>query len=218
MLPRWLRSVAELDRDSTTPGLDKLAPPAGSEPRRASVLVLFGDGADGPHVLLLERAHDLRSHAGQVAFPGGAQDLDDADEVAAALREAEEETGVDPRGIAIIGTLPPIWLPPSNFAVTAVVGWWHTPVAVHAVDPAETASVHKVTLGELLDPANRVRVRHPSGYVGPAFCVRDLIVWGFTAGLLARIFTAAGWDQPWDARRVIELPMSLRDVRRGQLD
>ncbi|MBA3310115.1 MAG: hypothetical protein H0U28_08660 [Nocardioidaceae bacterium] len=78
--------------------------------------------------------------------------------------------------------------------------------------------MHKVTLGELLDPANRVRVRHPSGYVGPAFCVRDLIVWGFTAGLLARIFTAAGWDQPWDARRVIELPMSLRDVRRGQLD
>lgn len=216
-LPGWLRPLAEMCSQATATGWRELAPPAGSDPRRASVLVLLGEGAEGPQVLLLERAHDMRSHAGQVAFPGGAQDLDDADEVAAALREAQEETGVDPRDIDVIGTLPRIWLRPSNFAVTAVVGWWHRPGAVHAVDPAETASVHTITIAELLEPANRVRVRHPSGFTGPAFCVGDRVVWGFTAGLLARIFATVGWDRPWDTSRVVELPTSLRDPR-GRFD
>jgi 8-oxo-dGTP pyrophosphatase MutT (NUDIX family) len=174
--------------------------------RPASVLVLFGeDGGEGLTVLLLERAPELRSHAGQVAFPGGARDAADHDAVATALREAAEETGLDPTGVEVIGELPSLWVPPSNFSVTPVLGWWRSPSTVYPVDPAETASVHVVPVRELLDPCSRGSVRHPSGLVGPAFWVRGLVVWGFTAGLLSRLFALAGWEIAWDASAVREL-------------
>jgi hypothetical protein len=63
-------------------------------------------------------------------------------------------------------------------------------------------------VAELVDPANRVRVRHPSGYVGPAFEVRGMLVWGFTGGLLDRILSFAGFAVPWDTDRVVPLPDS----------
>lgn len=217
-LPDWLRPVAEVCESVEAAQLSRFLPPPDSRPRPAAVLVLFGDGAAGPDVLLLERAHGMRSHAGQVAFPGGAQDPDDADEVAAALREAHEETGLDPDGVAVIGVLPSLSVPPSNFAVTPVVGWWHTPSDVSAVDAAETASVHAVRLDELLDPVNRATVRHPSGFLGPAFLVRDMVIWGFTANLLARLFALAGWEIAWDASRVVDLPSGLlTDLPSGPL-
>jgi hypothetical protein len=59
-----------------------------------------------------------------------------------------------------------------------------------------------VPLADLTDPANRFRIRHPSGYVGPAFGVADMVVWGFTAGLLDAVLEAAGLNQPWDDRVV----------------
>jgi NUDIX domain len=148
----------------------------------------------------------MRSHAGQPAFPGGRIDDTDADAVAAALREAAEETGLDPGGVDVVGVLPDLYIPPSGFAVTPVVGWWRRPTAVSAMDPAEVASVHRVALTELSDPQNRCRVRHPSGFVGPAFEVRDLLVWGFTGGLLDRLIHLGGWEQPWDPSRVVPLP------------
>jgi 8-oxo-dGTP pyrophosphatase MutT (NUDIX family) len=162
----------------------------------------------------------MRSHAGQVAFPGGARDAADVDPVATALREAQEETGLDPSGVHILATLPALWLPPSNFTVTPVVAWWHTPGDVHPVDPAETASVHLVALSALLDPAHRATIRHPSGHLGPAFLVGDLVVWGFTAGLLSRLFTIVGLEVPWDDTVVVDLPeplvkSSLRDLNRA---
>jgi len=212
VVPGWLQPLATAIRDVSARDLTSFVPPAGTEVRKASVLMLFGGDdshQDSRHVLLLERAHDMRSHAGQIAFPGGAQDVGDADEVATALREAQEETGLDPAGVEVVATLPSLWLPPSNFEVTPVVAWWRTPSPVSAADPAETASVHTVALSALLDPANRVTMRHPSGYRGPAFLVGDLVVWGFTAGLLSRLFTIVGWEQPWDASRVRDLPPEL---------
>jgi 8-oxo-dGTP pyrophosphatase MutT (NUDIX family) len=217
--PWWLEPVVAL---AAQPDADVFAdwphPPADATP--ASVLVLFGEGPRGPDVLLLERAHDMRSHAGQVAFPGGRRDPADTDDVETALREATEETGLDRAGVVVLGSLRSIWLPPTNFQVTPVLGWWRTPSAVDAVDPAETAAVVRVAIAGLTDPTNRVMVRHPSGHVGPAFLVHDLVVWGFTAGLLSRLLTAVGWERPWDESRVVDLPeglvaSSMRDLRRA---
>ncbi len=179
--------------------------PAGRVARPAAVLLLFGSDGEGLTVLLLQRAADLRSHPGQVAFPGGSCDDADSDAVATALREAAEETGLDPTGVDVLGELPSLWVPPSNFTVTPVLGWWRALSAVHPVDPAETASVHVVHVRDLLDPANRGSVRHPSGFVGPAFWVGGLVIWGFTAGLLSRLFVLAGWEIPWDTTMVKDL-------------
>jgi 8-oxo-dGTP pyrophosphatase MutT (NUDIX family) len=221
--PAWLRPVVLACARMTARDLSRLDAPAGSTPRRASVLVLFGGGHGNRQVLLIERAHDMRSHAGQVAFPGGAQDESDDDEVAAALREAAEETGLDPAGVTVLGVLPSLWLPPSDFTVTPVLGWWHEPSPVYAVDPAETASVHLVRLDDLLDPAHRVSVRHPSGYIGPAFLVDGLMVWGFTAGVLSRLFAFVGWERPWNPRVEVDLPTglaagSLADARQARVE
>jgi 8-oxo-dGTP pyrophosphatase MutT (NUDIX family) len=170
--------------------------------RESAVLVLLGEGPAGPDVLLIERAADMRSHAGQPAFPGGALDPGDDGAAAAALREAQEETGLDPAGVEVFATLPDLWLPPSGFVVTPVLAWWRSPSPVHAAEPAEVAAVHRVPVSELVDSANRLRVTHPSGYVGSAFRVRGMLVWGFTAGLLDRLLVLAGWEQPWDRSRL----------------
>jgi 8-oxo-dGTP pyrophosphatase MutT (NUDIX family) len=208
-LPDWLQPVAEAALGALPEEYSSFRPPADGG-RAGAVLMLFGMGETGPDVLLIERAHDMRSHAGQMAFPGGAVDDDDADAVAAALREAVEETGLDPAGVQVFASLPALFLPPSGFVVTPVLGWWHTPSPVHAVDPREVASVHRVPIADLLAPVNRLRVRHPSGYVGAAFRLSgDLLVWGFTAGLLDRLLRVAGWEQPWDDADPEDLPPDL---------
>jgi 8-oxo-dGTP pyrophosphatase MutT (NUDIX family) len=205
-VPAWLDPVREVLATVRPEQLSRfLPPPEGG--RESAVLVLFGDGPDGPDLLLIQRAATVSSHPGQPAFPGGALDDTDADAVAAALREAEEETGLDPTGVEVIGTLPQLWLPPSGFVVTPVVAWWREPSEVGVVDPGEVERVVRVPVAELTDPANRVSVRHSSGFVGPAFDVRGLLVWGFTAGLLSRMFALAGWERPWDASVVRELPL-----------
>lgn len=200
--PAWLRPLLTglrfAPRDELT--LHRLAPPP--DARRAAVLMLFGDG---PDVLLAERASTLRDHAGQVAFPGGSADPGDADPVATALREAEEETGLDPSGVVPLALLPEIYIPPSGFVVTPVVAHWARVTPVHAVDPAETATVARVPLARLAEPANRIQVRHPSGLTGPAFLVSGLLVWGFTGGLLSAVLDRGGWTRPWDTGRVVDL-------------
>ncbi len=201
LLPRWLRPLASAAAVVTPEQLSRFLPPDEGG-RESSVLILIGSGVEGPDLLLIERAPDMRSHAGQPAFPGGAQDPTDHDAVAVALREAEEETGLDPSGVEVFAALPPLFLPPSGFVVTPVLGWWRVPSPVRAAAPAEVAAVHRVPIAELVDPANRLRVRHPSGYVGPAFDVRGMLVWGFTGGLLDRLLVLAGWEVPWDTSRV----------------
>lgn len=180
-----------------------LPPPEGG--RDSAVLALFGDGPDGPDLLLIERAATLRSHAGQPAFPGGAQDAEDDGPVGAALREASEEVGLDPRSVEVLGVLPALWLPPSGFVVHPVVAWWRAPHDVGVVDTDEVAAVVRVPLSELTDPARRYQVSHPSGFVGPAFEVAGLVVWGFTAGLVAGLLRLGGWERPWDPTRVESL-------------
>ncbi|MCC9203995.1 CoA pyrophosphatase [Arthrobacter sp. zg-Y769] len=186
--------------------------------RAAAVLILFGvldtrpadfpaDAVPGDvDVLLVERAATLNDHPGQVAFPGGSVDASDATVVAAALREAEEETGLDPAGVRVLGTLPPVGLPVSNFLVTPVLGWWDKPTPVDVVDYGESASVFRVPVADLLNPENRRTAVLP-GRKGaprtPAFLVNGVLVWGFTGMILANLFDELGWTQPWDESREI---------------
>jgi 8-oxo-dGTP pyrophosphatase MutT (NUDIX family) len=203
--PDWLRPL--LDAISE-PANATLFPRAGSEAglRRSAVLVLFGDGPHGPDVLLIERSAHLRSHAGQPAFPGGGVDADDDGPVAAALREAQEETGLDPAGVDVLATLPDLWVPPSGNLVTPVLAWWREPSDVVAADEREVAAVARVPIADLVDPANRLTISHPSGRIGPAFEVADMLVWGFTAAVLDRLLALGGWERAWDHDRVAELP------------
>jgi 8-oxo-dGTP pyrophosphatase MutT (NUDIX family) len=204
-LPAWLGPLAVAARDVRAEQSSRFLPPAeGGRP--SAVLILFGEGPDGPDLLVIERSHDVRSHAGQPAFPGGALDRTDGGPVAAALREAVEETGLDPAGVEVFATLPALFLPPSGFVVTPVLGWWRAPSPVGVVDAREVASVHRIPVAALTDPANRLRVRHPSGYVGAAFAVSGLLVWGFTAGLIDRLLRLAGWERPWDTARIEDFP------------
>ncbi|KQS68701.1 CoA pyrophosphatase [Modestobacter sp. Leaf380] len=181
--------------------------------RRSAVLVLFGEGPDGQDVLLIEKSDRLRTHAGQPAFPGGGVDPGDDYPVGTALRETHEEAGVDPSAVRVLATLPELFLGPSDNLVVPVVGWWDDPRAVTTGDPFEVAQVARVPLADLTDPANRFRVRHPSGYVGPAFAVAGMVVWGFTAGVLDAVLTACGLSRPWDERDVRPLAQEQERVR-----
>jgi 8-oxo-dGTP pyrophosphatase MutT (NUDIX family) len=211
-LPGWLDPVVDASGSITVEELSRWAPAPPETARPAAVLMLFGESETGPDLLFIERAHDMRSHPGQLAFPGGAADPGDDGPADTALRESQEEVGVDPDGVDVFGALPRLWLPPSNFAVTTVLGWWREPSPVAVIDPAEVASVFRVSIDELTSPDNRFMVRHPSGWMGPAFAIDtdavdgELILWGFTAGLVSRLFAYVGWERAWDESRVRPLP------------
>jgi len=226
-LPGWLRPLAEAVA-AIKPGDHYLGRPMlrrpsslTGVPNPSAVLVLFADSLPhGPDVLITERSATMRSHAGQAAFPGGRIDaldggLLDEGPVRAALREAHEEAGVDPAGVRVFGELPELYLPPSDFIVTPVLAWWHTPSAGAVASPEEVAAVHRVPVAALVDPANRYRLRHPSGYQGPAFLVDELLVWGFTAGVLDAVLRLAGWDRPWEPAEILQLPLDPSEIRRA---
>ncbi|NRQ49311.1 NUDIX hydrolase [Aeromicrobium stalagmiti] len=209
-LPEWLRPLDELASSVEASQLSPQFPTVPDDARPAAVLMLFSDGSDGPELLLTERASTMRSHPGQIAFPGGKADPGDADAAATALREAEEEVGVEPATVDVFGTLPTLWLPPSNFAVTPVLGYWREPRPLGPVSDQEVVTVIHQPIRSLVDPANRFSVRHTSGWMGPAFEVGTRMpLWGFTAGVISRLFETLGWEQPWDdsvTRPLPELP------------
>jgi 8-oxo-dGTP pyrophosphatase MutT (NUDIX family) len=146
--PRWL---AALERRTHIPG----SPPSGSgetvQLRPAAVLVLLTGGPNGPFVLLTERAADLTDYPSQLVFPGGAVDACDRDPVAAALREADEEIGLDAHSVEVIGLMEPMALPRSGFLVYPVLAWSADPVLTGSVNHAEVAALHHVPLTNFAD-------------------------------------------------------------------
>ncbi|WP_394940044.1 NUDIX hydrolase [Psychromicrobium sp. YIM B11713] len=185
--------------------------------RQAAVLVLFGSNAHGKDaapedcdVLLVERAATLEDHPGQIGFPGGGVEALDASYQAAALREAVEETGLDPAGVQILGELPKTGLPVSNFMVTPILAWWESPSPVFAVDLAESARVFRAPLKDLLNPELRwmsTVTRGSNTFRSPAFLVQEAVVWGFTGGILNKLFDELGWSRSWDRSRELPAPL-----------
>jgi 8-oxo-dGTP pyrophosphatase MutT (NUDIX family) len=212
-VPAWLTRLAASARGMVVP--QQLRPPPGGG-RPSAVLILFGEGPRGPDVLLVQHSPWLRRHAGQPAFPGGAIDDADGGPVPAALREAAEEALVDPAGVQVLTVLPELFIARSGFSVTPVLAWWRDPAPVAPGDPMEISSVARVPVSELANPANRLAVRYPSGHAGPAFCVGDMLVWGFTGMVVDRLLAIGGWERPWDAATLHDLPPGVLRAAGGQ--
>ncbi len=208
--PQWLTTLADRAVAMTVPPL--LRPPADGAGRPSAVLMLFGETAGQPDLLIVQRSPHLRRHAGQPAFPGGAVEEDDNGPVGAALREAAEEAGVEPAGVDVLAVLPELFIARSGFSVTPVLAWWRRPAPlVVALDGEVTAAV-RVRVADLADPANRLRLRHPAGSAGPAFRLHGMLVWGFTAALVDRLLTLGGWERSWDTGYTEDLPPDVLDA------
>ena len=203
--PGWLTNIANLP--TKFEGDDFQFPLRGGDEstRKGAVLILFSGQEDSPEVLITLRSSQMRSHAGQPSFPGGAIDLADKDAITAALRESEEEVGLRSETVEVLGLLPELWLPPSNFQVSPVLAWWrkHHEIAPQSVE--EVVRAENISLIDLANPANRSNVRHMSGYIGPAFNVAEMLIWGFTAGIIDRILHHSGYEREWDHEKIIEL-------------
>lgn len=172
-------------------------------PTSAGVLVPLVERTEGVMVLLTERSKALSTHSGQIAFPGGQADTDDADIADTALREAREEVGLDRRFVSVIGELP-VYETGSQFRVTPVVGLVRTGFALRA-NASEVADVFEVPLAFLMNPAHHQhhetwmggRMRHwlsmpyaaPSDLEsGPGRAPHERFIWGATAGMLRNLY------------------------------
>lgn len=171
-----------------TPSAELVALLAGPS-QDAAVLVGLIERADGIHVLLTERAAHLAHHPGQISFPGGRLDEADADPVAAALREAEEEVGLVAREVEVLGWLPPR-LTGTGFAVTPIVGWL-APAFEARPDPAEVNSAFEVPVDYLLEPGNlrqMTRERYGTRFLVYEYHYGSHRIWGATAAILTQFF------------------------------
>lgn len=170
-------------------GATDLGRPAGSASHRpAAVLVPLVMRPEGQTVLLTKRTAHLNHHAGQIAFPGGRVEDLDADAVACALRETEEETGLKSDHIDVLGTLDD-YVTVTGFRVVPVVGLVRPPFDL-SPDPFEVAEVFEVPLDYILDPANHQKVpRKINGQLRPYYAIsyQTHYIWGATAGMLMNL-------------------------------
>ena len=161
-----------------------------TDPAPAAVLVPLVDHPQGPTVLLTRRGRDLRNHAGQVSFPGGQIEAEDADPAAAALREAHEEIGLEARYVSVIGYLPD-HVVISGFRVTPVVARVAPGFELH-IARQEVEEVFEAPLAYVFDVRNQRPRRHRFGGTHveielPDIPYRGHNIWGATAGMLVTL-------------------------------
>jgi 8-oxo-dGTP pyrophosphatase MutT (NUDIX family) len=188
---RSVRLASGLAVDPAPLGSDLSLSGVAAEPqswRPASVLVPLIDRSPGITVLLTQRTDDMPSHAGQIAFPGGRRQADDADAVATALRETEEEVGLSRRFIDVVGAVDP-YRTGTGYEITPIVGIVRPGFTIHA-DPREVADVFEVPLEHFLDEVNhKIGSRMYNGrerrYYAMHYGVR--YIWGATAGMLKNL-------------------------------
>jgi len=186
----WLRArlAACRGRPAPFPGDQADAAELARPATPAAVLIGLLPAADGPRILLTRRTDHLKDHAGQIAFPGGRIEPDDPDPVAAALREAEEELGLDRRRVEVLGEIAR-YRTRTGFLIHPVVGWIEPPAAFRP-DPFEVAELFELPLSFALDPANHRRDaveregRRREFWVLP---YEDRYIWGATAGILVNL-------------------------------
>jgi 8-oxo-dGTP pyrophosphatase MutT (NUDIX family) len=180
-----LASSPPLEQLMTADDLEKQIANAQLELRPAAVLVLVVNHPGAPTVVFTQRTAHLSAHAGQISFPGGRRDEEDRTPERTALREAEEEIGIAPERIEILGRMPE-YRTVTGFSVTPIVGWAEPPLD-YRPDPHEVDDVFEVPLAFLLDPSNH---RHESAFFKGrmrkywALPYGDRFIWGATAGML----------------------------------
>ena len=207
MAPDWLSDfIPRVEHLRSDAFLYNIRPKASevSSTKEGAVLILLHDGAQGPEVLITLRSEGLRAHSGQPSFPGGALENNES-AVDAALRESEEEVGLLRQSVDVITELPQLFIPPSNFHVTPILGFWREPHPLTPEQSEEVVRAELIALDELANPTNRIMLRHRSGYRGPAFDVAGMRIWGFTGGILDRLLHHAGFEREWDQERTVEL-------------
>ncbi len=181
--PAAFRRAIRGDHD-LNPGMT----PPSTALRPAAVLVPLVDHARGMSVLLTQRTAHMAAHAGQISFPGGSIEEHDADAVAAALRETEEEVGLPRDRVSVIGRLD-TYVTRTGFEVTPIVGIVAPPFAL-AIDPFEVAEAFEVPLAFILDRRNHQRVERAVGAHSRSFFVLPFEgrnIWGATAGILVNL-------------------------------
>lgn len=217
-LPGFLTRLADRARHGDVlvhRNADPRTPPTPERVRRSAVLILItGTGLDDAQVVLEERGHALRSQPGQFSLPGGGSDPGDRDDVHTALREAQEETGLDPADAHVLGAFAPIPMPWRIQRVTPVLSWSPSVPQLGVQDPIEVERLVWAPLtgpGSLTDPAHRERGTLGGMGVGPVFSLpQDAFIWGFTAMILEKVLTGLGLDPVPDTAPVREIPPERR--------
>jgi 8-oxo-dGTP pyrophosphatase MutT (NUDIX family) len=172
-------------RDALTAAITERTP--------AAVLVGLVERPGGPAILLTQRTEHLRDHAGQISFPGGRIEPGDASPAAAALREAEEEIGLEPAKVDVLGELAP-YDTVTGFRIHPVVGWIEPPLALR-LDRSEVAEAFEVPLRFVVDPANQRRHSYRRGALTRGYYVLPYpgrFIWGATAGILVNFSSLLG--------------------------